>query len=109
MKPPACAKTCPTALAALAAASSPGGPDDAEAALRNLLTSLRPVYSKWKEADTPEQQPPARPRSALRRGSAATDPCDATPADVALARWAAARRPRKARRRRRRAEEATTC
>ena len=50
-----------TALAALAAASSPGGPDDAEAALRNLLTSLRPVYSKWKEAETPEQQPAAPP------------------------------------------------
>ena len=75
-----------TALAALAAASSTGGPDDAEAALRNLLTSLRPVYSKWKEAETPEQQPPAPPAvGAAPWVRAATDLRDATPADVALA------------------------
>ena len=84
-----------TALAALAAASSPGGPDDAEAALRNLLTSLRPVYSKWKEAETPEQQPPAPPAvGAAPWVRAATDLRDATPADVALAALGgAARRP----------------
>ena len=72
------------ALAALAAASSTGGPDDAEAALRNLLTSLRPVYSKWKEADTPEQQPPVPPAvGAAPWVRAATDLRDATPAHFA--------------------------
>ena len=86
-----------TALAALAAASSPGGPDDAEAALRNLLTSLRPVYSKWKEADTPEQQPPAPPAvGAAPWVRAATDLRDATPADVALAALGGAARGRAA-------------
>ncbi len=87
-----------TALAALAAASSTGGPDDAEAALRNLLTSLRPVYSKWKEADTPEQQPPAPPAvGAAPWVRAATDLRDATPADVALAALGgAAARPNRA-------------
>ncbi|CAH0367243.1 unnamed protein product [Pelagomonas calceolata] len=92
-----------TALAALAAASSPGGPDDAEAALRNLLTSLRPVYSKWKEAETPEQQPPAPPAvGAAPWVRAATDLRDATPADVALAALGgAARRPERRPERRR--------
>ena len=80
----------------------PGGPDDAEAALRNLLTSLRPVYSKWKEADTPEP-PPAPPAvGAAPWVRAATDLRDATPADVALAALGgAARRPERRPERRR--------
>ena len=86
------------AAAAYAAASSPGGQDDPEAALRNLLTSLRPVYSKWKEAETPDA-PPAPPAvGAAPWVRAATDLRDATPADVALAALGgAAARPRKER------------
>ena len=74
------------ALATCAAASSPGGADDSKAALRNLLTSLRPVYSKWKETDAPPPpQPPAPPAvGAAAWVRAATDISDATPADSAL-------------------------